>query len=537
MATAAVSGVVSAAAALGAGELVVGVVGTDDPSLVAAVGAEFIDTFAASLKEVAVSLFGTNDKVALVVGIVIVSLALGAVLGVAARRRSWVGGAGFALFGFVGVAAYRADPLASMATGVVAATAAAVSGAVSLRWLLDRAADIPTTRIPLDCEPVLDTPATSVTDGVRSATGVDAAPASTMELRHMARRAFLSAAATVTAGAGLVAVLGRRLAAGGSSESARAGVELPEASSISSQTVSDTLESTGVSPYITPNTDFYRIDTALSVPQVGLDSWRLKIGGMVDHPVELTFDELLAMDSVEETVTIACVSNQVGGDLIGNARWQGVPLRTLLDRAGVHDDATQLVGRSLDGWTAGFPTELVDGERPVLVAYGMNGEPLPVRHGFPARLIVAGLYGYVSATKWLSEIELTTWETFDGYWVPRGWSKRGPIKTQSRIDVPRAGADLAAGPVPVAGVAWAPGRGITTVEVQIDDGDWHPCDLGDVASDNTWVQWLYRWDASPGDHVITVRATDGYGTTQTSEVASPAPSGATGRHARRVSVT
>ncbi|MFP5488309.1 MAG: molybdopterin-dependent oxidoreductase, partial [Acidimicrobiia bacterium] len=279
-----------------------------------------------------------------------------------------------------------------------------------------------------------------------------------------------------------------------------------------------------------------RIDTALATPQVASESWRLRVTGLVERPIEVDYDELLSLESVEVPVTIACVSNEVGGRLVGNAVWQGVPLATLLERAGVREEATQIVGRSVDGFTAGFPTELALDGRTALVAYAMNGEPLPADHGFPARLVVSGLYGYVSATKWLEEIELTTWEDFDGYWVPRGWSKEGPIKTQSRIDVPRSGANLAAGAQPIAGVAWAPNRGIDRIEVQVDDGPWRTAELGDVASTDTWVQWHLAWDATPGDHEIRVRATDRSGETQTSTETDPTPDGATGWHTRRVSV-
>jgi hypothetical protein len=229
------------------------------------------------------------------------------------------------------------------------------------------------------------------------------------------------------------------------------------------------------------------------------------------------------------------VSNEVGGSLIGNAVWQGVPLHSLLERVGVNARATQIVGHSVDGFTAGFPTAAIEGHT-ALVAYAMNGEPLPAKHGYPARLIVAGLYGYVSATKWLERIELTTWEDLDGYWISRGWSKEGPIKTASRIDVPRPGAELPAGRQAIAGVAWAPTRGIGGVEVSVDDGPWMLAELGRTASDETWVQWYLPWDATPGEHEIAARATDGDGETQTAEMSSPAPDGATGYPRRRVTV-
>ncbi len=292
----------------------------------------------------------------------------------------------------------------------------------------------------------------------------------------------------------------------------------------------------GISPIITPNNNFYLIDTAISKPVVRADTWRLQVTGMVDNPYTLNFDELLAMGLVEEAVTLSCVSNSVGGNLVGNAVWRGVPLRSILDRAGVQRGATQIVGRSVDNWNSGFPTPLAYDGRVALVAVSMNGEPLPREHGFPVRLVVAGLYGYVSATKWLEEIRLTTWEGFDSYWVPRGWAKEGPIKTQSRIDVPRSGARLQAGRVAVAGVAWAPSRSIERVEVQIDNGPWVRAELSLNMSINSWRQWLYAWDAKRGNHQIRVRATDGAGRTQTSQRTPPAPNGASGWHTISVSV-
>jgi hypothetical protein len=254
---------------------------------------------------------------------------------------------------------------------------------------------------------------------------------------------------------------------------------------------------------------------------------------MVDREITLTYPDLLDRDLIETDVTLACVSNAVGGNLVSNARWLGCRLDDLLSEAGVHDEADQVVGRSVDGWTSGFPVEVLDG-RDAIVAVGMNGEPLPLRHGYPARLVVPGLYGYVSATKWVTEIELTRFDQFSAYWVPRGWAPRAPIKTESRIDTPRG--TVPAGPVAIGGVAWAGVRGISAVEVRIDDGPWQAATLGPEVARTTWRQWWLAWDAAPGSHRLTVRATDGDGATQTSDIAPPPPDGATGWHSREVTV-
>jgi DMSO/TMAO reductase YedYZ molybdopterin-dependent catalytic subunit len=544
--------VVSAAVALGVGEAVSGIPGAG-PSLVTAVGTEFIDRFAASLKDLAVELFGTNDKPALVVGIVITSLVLGAVLGVAAARRFVVGVAGFVVFGIVGLWAFLRDPLGATGTGFTAATAAAVAGIGSLALLLRLAArpeagtresDTRESDTQESDTQESDTRESEIADGVADGPRIVAAPATSMSqpmgspitAGRPRRREFLVGAAVLGAGAASSAMLGRRLRSSSTVEAARRSVAIPRPTSSAAATPSEAFTVPGLSPYITPNADFYRIDTALVVPQVDIGSWRLDVTGLVDRPFSLSYDELLALESVEEIVTLQCVSNEVGGNLVDNAVWQGVPLAALLERAGVGDDATQIVGRSVDRWTAGFPADIAGDGRVALVAYAMNGEPLPARHGFPARLVVAGLYGYVSATKWLREIELTTWDDFDGYWISRGWAKEGPIKTMSRIDVPAAGARLAAGRTAIAGVAWAPPSGVAAVEVRIDDGAWEVCQIGDVARVNTWVQWFYDWDAPPGEHVISVRATDGRGAVQTGDITSPAPDGATGWHTRRIRI-
>ncbi|MGB8859084.1 MAG: sulfite oxidase, partial [Ilumatobacteraceae bacterium] len=286
--------------------------------------------------------------------------------------------------------------------------------------------------------------------------------------------------------------------------------------------------------FVTPNGEFYRIDTALSFPNIDADKWSVEISGMVDTPLRITYADLLAMPQVERVVTLCCVSNEVGGEYIGNAVWRGVMLRDLLDRAGVQADAEQVYSTSLDGWTCGFPVAAAFDGRDAMIAIGMNGETLPLEHGYPARLVVPGLYGYVSATKWLSKIELTTWDR-EGYWVPRGWAALGPIKTQSRIDVPRT-KKVPAGKQAIAGVAWAQFRGIEKVEVQIDDGEWQEATLGADVSDDAWRQWLLEWEPTPGLYLLRVRATDKTGETQTAEQTPVAPDGATGYHMVRVKV-
>jgi DMSO/TMAO reductase YedYZ molybdopterin-dependent catalytic subunit len=353
-----------------------------------------------------------------------------------------------------------------------------------------------------------------------------------------ARRAFLALAAATAAAAAVAAASGRHLARGGGGgvAAARQAIVLPGAA-VPATVPSAVLDATvpGITPFITENDRFFRIDTALAVPRVDPDAWRLDIGGLVDAPYSLSLDDILRMELVEETVTLACVSNEVGGQLVGTATWLGIPLATLLDRAGVAPGGARVVGRSVDGFDAAFPTELAFDGRTALLAVGMNGEPLPPRHGFPARLVVAGLYGYVSAVKWLRQIRLEPAD-YRGYWIPRGWSELGPVKAQSRIDVPRPRDRVMPGRVAVAGVAWAPVAGVERVELSVDGGPWLPCRLGAAASDETWVQWVTAWDATPGRHVLAVRATDRTGAVQSPVPVGSRPNGAEGHHAIRVTV-
>jgi DMSO/TMAO reductase YedYZ molybdopterin-dependent catalytic subunit len=504
--------VLAAGAALGTSELLAGL-SSRIPSLVLGVADVLIAETPGGIVRWSIETFGASQKAVLVTGIVAISLLLGGLFGVVARRRFGWGAAGFAAFGLVGGWASARDPLTPAAWAWFAAMVSSAVGIAALRLLL------PPPR------PVLAGPGVAPMDGGLGA-GLE-------RRRFVVVAAGAAAFGALGAGVGWALRQGRSVEAARESLAARLGaraVPLPSNVSVLDDAVP------GISPIVTPNDDFYRIDTRILVPQVDPDGWSLRVTGMVDRDVELTFDELLAMERIDEYVTLQCVSNEVGGKLVGNAHWSGVPLRELFDLAGARPDATQVVGRSVDGWTAGFPTEVVGDGRPCMVAITMNGEPLPVRHGFPARLIIPGLYGYVSATKWLTEIELTTWEAFDGYWVPRGWAKEGPIKTQSRVDVPRAGSTLPPGPTAVAGVAWAPTREVSKVELRVDDGAWAPARLSGALSEHSWVQWVHTWDAAPGSHVMQVRATDGDGNTQTADLAPPAPSGATGYHTIRVDV-
>ncbi|HEY7522258.1 MAG TPA: molybdopterin-dependent oxidoreductase [Candidatus Limnocylindrales bacterium] len=499
-ALAALAGIVAALAGFGGAELAAGLL-PGAPSLLLAVGQTVIDLQPPGAKDVAVALFGTNDKLALEIVVVFVSLAIAAGLGILARSHWALGSGGFAAFAALGfLAAVRAG---SPATVTVLPTLAAAGAAIAvLAWLIP--------------------------DTARGG----AAPMPDWDRRAFLLRTGGLAVASVAAG-----VVGRRLLEGQRAAVASVGSSLPPPTEIATLPDGADLSVPGLTPIVVPNDDFYRIDTALITPRIDVAGWQLRIHGMVDRETTLSFAELAALPEFEQYVTIACVSNEVGDRLVGNAKWTGVRLRDILAMAGVQAGATQLVGRSVDGWTAGMPTAWVmDPAREPMIALRMNGEPLPMEHGFPARLIVPGLYGYVSATKWLAELELTTLEAFDAFWVPRGWAKEAPILTQSRIDVPGYGTFVPPGRTAVAGVAWAPDRGISRVEVQVDDGPWQTTTLSVPISDATWVQWRLAWDATPGRHQLAVRATDGDGVVQTADRTPPIPDGARGHHTIVVNV-
>jgi DMSO/TMAO reductase YedYZ molybdopterin-dependent catalytic subunit len=360
------------------------------------------------------------------------------------------------------------------------------------------------------------------------------------------RRSFLRWAGIAAAGTAIVATGAKVLSSGGSGGSGggsavaanNPALPTPVATlppQLRSLASTPNLNIEGITPLMTPNDDFFRIDTALSVPRVDLANWRLEIKGNVRTPFSISYDELLAMPQVEAPITLACVSNRVGGTLIGTAMWQGVEVRTLLDRAGVEPSGEQIVGTSVDGYNAGFPTSAAFDGRSSLVAIGMNGVPLPLDNGFPARIVVEGLYGYVSSTKWLRSIELTEWDSFNGYWIQQGWAKDGPIKMSSRIDVPRNGARQPEGIVTLAGVAWAPNTGVAAVEVLID-GVWRRATLGDSLSGGVWRQWYYDWNAKKGEHEIAVRCIDADGQVQTGEITPNPIAGHTGWEYRSITI-
>ncbi len=502
-APAAAAGLLAVAVTLGVAEFAAGLL-SDGRSLVIALGDVVIDLVPGRLERAVISTLGNNDKPFLIANILVVSGLLGAVLGILSRRRLRVGAAGLAAMIAVGVAASLADPQAGTAGPIAVGVVAACAGILTLGALLYAAT--PT-----------GVPATRAQAPAPAGGGI------------ADRRSFLRVAAFAVVVAGTGAFGGRLLAGRARIEEIRRAIRIPRpVRRAPPPPAGADLDIPGLAPLYVPNDRFYRIDTALIVPQIDPAGWSLTVRGLVDRPFRLTYAELMALPQIEADITLACVSNEVGGDLVGNARWQGVPLAALLERAGLRRGATQVLGRSVDGFTAGFPTRVALDGRDAIVAVAMNGEPLPAAHGFPARLVVPGLYGYVSATKWLSEIELTSFDEVDGYWIPRGWSKEAPIKTQSRIDVATRQV--------VAGVAWAQTRGIERVELKVDDHPWQEATLAAALNDDCWRQWFLPWDAGPGQYVLAVRATDGTGETQTAERTDIAPNGASGYHTIRVDV-
>ncbi|MBT2587514.1 molybdopterin-dependent oxidoreductase [Arthrobacter sp. ISL-95] len=505
---AAAAGVAAGAAGIAAGELTAGLL-SPLVSPVTALGGAVIDAVPPGVKDLAVQLFGTADKIVLVACIVAVAGILAALAGLLERRRT---GWGLALAGLAGAAGLTAVVTRAQSSpqAALAPIVAAIVTMVLLRTLVRRLA----TWAPS-----------------QEAHGPEQAP--------LARRSFLNALAgtslaAVVAGT-VTTVLTRATAV---ASGFRGSMTLPEPAT-PAQTIpaGASLSLDGISPLVTPNADFYRIDTALTVPAIDPPAWKLKVTGMVEREVEIDFATLLAKPMTERHITIACVSNNVGGDLIGNALWLGWPVRELLAMAGPKVGADMVLSTSNDGWTASTPLEALTDDRDALLAVGMNGEPLPLEHGFPVRMIVPGLYGFVSATKWLTELKVTRFADDTAYWTPRGWSDHGPIKTQSRIDVPRSGRSVQAGKVQFGGVAWAQHRGITRVELRVNRGAWQQATLASAISTDTWYQWQFGIDLTPGDYEVQVRATDSTGEPQTEGKAPVAPDGATGYHTINVKVS
>jgi DMSO/TMAO reductase YedYZ molybdopterin-dependent catalytic subunit len=516
---AAFAGVISAAVVLGVAELVSLFAGAAGSPLFA-VGSLVIDLAPSGVKEFMIAVFGTGDKAALLALMGILIVVISAAAGVLELRRPPFG---VIVLGLGGIVALIAVITRAGATGFngIAAIVGGVTGVVILRLAIERL-----RRWQRASE--------------QEATAVQRIPGRTAAGPQLERRGFLTLA--IVAGAASVAVgAGARLVNATSTKIAaiRTKLTLPAAAVRADPVPAGaTIDVPGISPFVTPNADFYRIDTALQVPSIDPDKWMLKVTGLVENEVSLSFAELLAMPLEEHLATLTCVSDDVGGHLIGNALWLGYPIRALLAKAVPKPGADMVLSTSVDGFTAGTPLSVLqDSGTNAMLAVGMNGEALPLEHGFPVRMVVPGLYGYVSATKWLTELKVTKFSEDQGYWTPRGWDAKGPIKLASRIDTPRSGATVSAGTVAIAGVAWQQHVGVKSVEVQVDNGPWVEARLADSISADTWRQWVFRWPATKGSHTIQVRATDANGKTQGQAYRPPAPNGAEGWHSITVNVS
>ncbi|MFI6645361.1 sulfite oxidase [Streptomyces sp. NPDC050504] len=535
LALGALSGLLSGYAALTTAELASAAV-RPEAGPVIAVGGAAIDRTPPEVKDWAIRQFGTNDKLVLQLGILAVLASLAVALGMLATRRRPLAALGVLALGAVGALAATGRPDSTGVSDALPSIAGTAVGAALLYHLTGRLCRAVTERPP--AAPA-DTASTGRNSDEAGGGGEDATG------YEWDRRGFVlaaTAAAVASTGAGLA---GRALndAQGQGAVASRNNVVLPAPASAAPPVPRGAaLRIDGISPFTTPNDDFYRVDTALVVPRIDTTTWRLRIHGKgVEHEKTLSFEDLLNMRLIERDITLTCVSNEVGGPYVGNARWTGVRLADLLDQCGVRPPsrggpADQLVARSVDGMTIGSPVEDVMDGRDAMLALGMNGRPLPFEHGFPVRMVVPGLYGYVSACKWIRDIELTTFDAYDAYWVKRDWAQRAPVKTQCRMDTPKPFARPKAGTVMVAGVAWAQHRGIDKVEVRVDDGPWEEARLAAEDTRDTWRQWSHPWQATKGSHTLTVRATDRTGETQTQKRTPTIPDGATGWHSVVVTV-
>lgn len=515
-----VFGVLAAALALGVAELTAALAGRPQAGPLIAVGSAVIDLSPGWLKDFAIRTFGTADKPVLLLMLAAVIVAVSAIIGTAAPRRPRLAIA--ALAGLAAIAGAAA--LSRPQTGPIDVLPAAVGAAGSTLALLY------TRRRPRPAREGLITLGDLVCYGhpVQPPVPVPAADRRAL----LTRGAVVLGAAVLTGGAGRAITSARQASADG-----RALVLPPPADPARPLPPGVGLRVPGLGPFTTPNDAFYRVDTALIVPRVPHHEWTLRIHGLVDRPIELSFNDLLARPLTERDITLTCVSNEVGGPYAGNARWLGADLAALLREAGIQVGADQILSRSADGWSASTALESVLDGRDALLAIAMNGAPLPPAHGFPARMIVPGLYGYVSATKWVTDLKLTRFADEQAYWTRRGWAERAPIKTASRIEVPKPFAEIPAGPVTVAGTAWAQHRGVAAVEVRVDGGAWWQADLAASTGPDTWRQWRTTWHAEAGQHRLEVRATDATGHTQPAQRVPPIPDGATGWHTVLVTVT
>ena len=557
----AVVGVLAAAVAIGAAQLAAGLT-VPQGSPVLAVGQAAIDLTPPPVKNFAISAFGADDKTVLLGGILVVLALYAALVGMLAVRRLAFGLWGLALFAVIGLAAAVTRP-DSTPEYVVPTLAGAAAGAFALTRLVRAAgrlsahsapapapspapapAPAPETLAPPDLPiaPGSPDPSDKPAPSGAGASGYSFTylpnPDDQGPPRWPARRRFLVSSGIAAAAAVAGTVGGRELSTRRNVSLARDALRFPRpAVPAPPLPAGSDLKIPGLSSFISPNGSFYRVDTALLVPQVDPSTWHLRIHGMVRREVTLTFAELLKRPLIEDYVTLTCVSDPVGGPYVGNAKWLGARLADLIRQARPLAGASQLLCTSVDGFTSGTPLQVVLDGRDALLAVAMNGTALPVEHGFPARMVIPGLYGYVSATKWVTDIEVTTFPAASAYWVQRGWSQQAPIKTESRIDVPAAGATLRRGPTPVAGVAWAQHKGVAAVEVRVDRGPWHEARLAAVPGIDTWRQWVWEWPATPGSHLLEARATDQTGYTQTPAQVPPEPNGASGYPSATVTIS
>jgi DMSO/TMAO reductase YedYZ molybdopterin-dependent catalytic subunit len=532
-------GVVTTLVALGIAQLVAAMLGSPAGEPVPAVGEMSINHTSAAVKNFAIREFGSSDKTVLVWGIRGVLIIFAVVIGLLAIRKLWLGLIGLAVFAGIGLYATQSQATAKAVDVLPTVLGALVAGFAMwylsgvARRLVRPAVAAPPALAADDKRP----PAPTTTGAGSVPPGAAWWPAETVQADEAleplpSRRRFLVTGAVV-AGVSLITYAGGSWLANTRDVNAiQQALKLPKPAQPAAPLPPGTdLKIPGLSPFITPNNNFYRVDTAIVLPEILPAHWQLRIHGMVRREMVLTFDDLLKRPLIEDWVTLCCVSNPVSGPYIGNAKWLGASLRGLLQEAGIKAGADQLLCTSSDGFTSGTPVQTAMDGRDALLAVAMNGSPLPIEHGFPARLVIPGLYGYVSACKWIVDIEVTTYAANQAYWVPRGWSPQAPVKTESRIDVPTGINPIKAGrPVSIAGVAWAQHKGIDAVEVRIANGPWQQARLAAVPGIDCWRQWVYDWSANiaPGTYLVESRATDKTGYTQTSLQQPPEPNGASG---------